>query len=104
MKEGSIPSLFPNCPSYLSKEENESRTEAATSSKRFERENERNERQIKQFLSADSVESLDEIEKRLASENVPAGISVLNKQEKLCLSAIDFSSPQGPTVNFALVI
>lgn len=68
-----VPSKFPNCPAFLSKSVSASRM--ASSSARFEKEAMRMEKKIDDFLSADYVDSMTCLKKKLSNSTLPTGFT-----------------------------
>ena len=87
MKDGVIPSIFPNTPSYLSTTANQFRsTSKATASRRFEQEITKLNCQEKSFKANDDISniSLLDIKSRLTTEAAtPSGFSMAHIDEVL---------------------
>uniref|UniRef100_A0A1I8JRS7 FH2 domain-containing protein n=1 Tax=Macrostomum lignano TaxID=282301 RepID=A0A1I8JRS7_9PLAT len=92
LKQGAVPSIFPNAPSYLSSEKKPQRSTAATSSERLERELSALQSSIDTFQEADSIAdcSLHDVRSRLdQEESKPAGFQFSLCDGKLCIYMLE---------------
>ncbi|QQP37251.1 Putative LOC101234561, partial [Caligus rogercresseyi] len=78
LKDGVIPSKWPNLPTYLSSKRQLPRpTQAATTSKRSVLINERQEALRKELSMKESVKTAQELYHKLTSETLPSGFTLL---------------------------
>ena len=88
------PSIFPNLPTYMTKSLPERRSESTSVQKRFKRQYDAAELEATEFLAADEVTTLEELDDKLACEdNLPKDVLRIKSDNKLtlyCLKENDF--------------
>lgn len=104
LKKGSVPSIFPNVPSYLSSPPPDPRSSSATSSARCESEATRVEEEATAFLQADEVTTLDDLLKKLDRSCLPGGIFEFDQDNEHYFMAFSNDSLSGPTISFSLIL
>jgi hypothetical protein len=91
-----VPSVFPNLPSYLTKAARNERTE--TTSSRFRHQQAANalEDQGAEFLAADEVSNLSDLQQKLDLECLPKGWEVIFREDCIIFSllTVDDFCPQ----------
>ena len=84
-----VPSIFPNLPKYLTKSLPERRSDSTSKENRFKRQYDAVELEAEEFLAADQIVSLQELEEKLDLEdNLPKGILKLKGDNKLTLYSL----------------
>ena len=71
----SVPSNFPGLPQYFNKTTPDRRSESTSKEARFQKQYDANEVVVEEFLSADKVSSLQELQEKMESE-IPKGSEV----------------------------
>ncbi len=87
LKEEAIPSMFPNLPSYLSKEIPEPRATSSGAASRFEQEELRYEEQVKKFLEKDIIQSFDHLKENRKEIVLPQGVDIVEKEDSILFVA-----------------
>ncbi|XP_040574387.1 uncharacterized protein [Lepeophtheirus salmonis] len=103
LKQGSVPSKFPNLPKET-KTLTPSRSERATSSARHQRQLERLNTQAKEFYQKNNIQSLDDLEKKLGKATLPSQVSMIKQEGKLYLITIGMSKFGTQELSFSLEI
>ncbi|KAG1652170.1 Organic cation transporter protein [Nymphon striatum] len=89
-----VPSIFPNCPSYMKSEfTNEcsaSRGKSATTEGRQDRMNSQLQENIQNFWSEDSIKSIEDVYQKLETQSgyIPIGFTWILQSEKLLILSI----------------
>jgi len=83
LKPDAIPSLFPNCPSYLSTVKAEERSECTSFASRFQSDQARQEDINQKFLDQDKLESLEDVKRLVKVEKIPSGITVIEEEKSV---------------------
>ncbi|KAG1651616.1 THAP domain-containing protein 1 [Nymphon striatum] len=89
-----VPSIFPNCPSYMKSEfTNEcsaSRGKSATTEGRQDRMNSQLQENIQNFWSEDSIKSIEDVYQKLEAQSgyIPIGFTWILQSEKLLILSI----------------
>lgn len=92
LKPATVPSIFPNAPSYLSTIKPKPRCSAATSAQRFERENIVLQEKIVTFCASDSIcnDDFHTVLQRLnAEKGRPTGYHVTIEENSLCIYMLE---------------
>ncbi|KAG1701392.1 hypothetical protein GQR58_004763 [Nymphon striatum] len=93
LMDKAIPTIFPNCPSYMSHENMLPRSKNATSENRVKESNNQLTNSISQMFEADVIQNIDEILRKLESEeSIPAGFNWVVKNGDLLLLYIEATS------------
>ncbi|KAG1670928.1 SRSF protein kinase 1 [Nymphon striatum] len=93
LMDKAIPTMFPNCPSYMSHENMLPRSKNATSENRVKESNNQLTNSISQMFEADVIQNIDEILRKLESEeSIPAGFNWVVKNGDLLLLYIEATS------------
>ncbi len=88
LKKSAIPSVFPNLPTYLSTTPTATRSTAATSSSRLEKEQETLQTEIASFFAAEKCQSLEDLKEKVGNVNLPDGVDTVVKDNKVCFFAM----------------
>jgi len=113
LKKEAYPTIFPNVPSYLSVSLPPSRpTTSATTSERWDRENERLLEAETAFFEADNINSLHDIKEKVFTDENFTRLNLARDERPNCLILSklkfieDFSEeiPSAPKVEYSLVI
>ena len=105
LKPTSFPSKFPSLPSYLSIAVPEPRTETTSVKARFKAEELRHDANIKEFFSAEKVNNLTDLLKKLENEKLPEKVCILEVNEsEAVIGTISKSKSNIPEISFSLVI
>ncbi|KAG1663588.1 THAP domain-containing protein 1 [Nymphon striatum] len=93
LMDKAIPTIFPNCPSYMSHENMLPRSKNATSENRVKESNNQLTNSISQMFEADVIQNIDKILRKLESEeSIPAGFNWVVKNGDLLLLYIEATS------------
>ncbi len=103
LKKGSVPTVFPSCPSYLSKVPIKKRSEAASSVNRRKSDEERLEAANRNFLKSDVVHDFEELLAKLKKEHLPTSSYLLKREEDLLVMGFE-DSPSAEELKFAVTI
>ena len=71
----SVPSNFPGLPQYYNKKIPDRRSESTSREAHFQKQNDANEVEVEEFLAADKVSSLQELQEKMEND-IPKGIEV----------------------------
>ena len=71
----SVPSNFPGLPQYFNKTIPDRRSESTSREARFQKQNDANEVEVEEFLAADKVSSLQELQEKMEND-IPKGSEV----------------------------
>ena len=99
-----VPSIFPNVPAYLTKKEVIQRTDTSSSSSRFANDVAQHEKVIDSFLSADEVNSFQDLKEKIRKEILPSGINIIEKSDKILFCSFKSDDVTGPQVLFSLSV
>ena len=100
-----IPSQFPDLPKYYSKSVPDRRSESTSRQARFQREYDAAELAHQNFLEADVVTSLEDLEERLKVEkDLSKDIQMLKGDNKLTLYSLAENDLGRPFVKYSLVV
>ena len=75
----SVPSNFPGLPQYYNKTIPDRRSESTSREARFQKQNDANEVEVEEFLAADKVSSLQELQEKMEND-IPKGSEVKHKE------------------------
>ena len=71
----SVPSNFPGLPQYFNKTTSDRRSESTSKEARFQKQYDANEVVVEEFLAADKISSLQEIQQKM-EDDIPKGSEV----------------------------
>ena len=105
LKSTAVPRYFPGCPTYLSREPLQERSEAATSNFRQKKAADQIEKQSNEFLQADNVNSYDDLLSKLPAV-FPSSWNAftLKKEDQLIIEDVEFCEDGKPRLKFSLTI
>ena len=104
LKKDSVPTVWPNCPVYLSQNVPPPRNNTAHSDHRRQVEQEIVEEEARCFLELDNVNSVAEVEALLKQSQLPSGVHFVRQDGKIILFAFDISPASRASVLFSLTI
>lgn len=105
LKSDAIPRYFPGCPSYLSQEPVQERSEAATSTFRHKKASNRVEEQSEEFLQADVVTCFDDLVSKLPVAFPSSWNAVtLKKEDEVIIEDMAFDEDGKPQLKFSIRI
>lgn len=92
LKDGAVPSVFPNLPSYLSSPPNVPRSLSSTSEKRLEKENTYMTEVIHEFEQSDEINDLQSLKQKVQTSSLPCGFVLYpSNLEDLIFTKIEFA-------------
>ena len=104
LKKTAVPSVWPNCPKYLTKAQPLPRPEIALASTRRQIEVDEVEEQAMSFLEEDQVSSITDVMQKLQSSALPMNVHFSKQDDKLVLYSFDITSEGRAVVKFSLTI
>ena len=93
LKEGSVPSKFPNLPRYLSTEVPKPRSGMATSSKRHERDVLAMETRSEDFIGSDKISCYDDLLSNIYKETTPSGFVIFENDSGINMAIMSKTLP-----------
>ncbi len=104
LKDDSVPSQFPNLPSYLSKEIYEPRSSTTGAANRFEQQEERHEALVRQFLEKDVIQSFSHLKENVKEVVLPKGVHVVEREDSVLFVAFKKDDNEPMKMNFYLEV
>ena len=108
LQADAVPSIFENCPKYLSNSDNAPRTTLlATSSSRFEQQSRELDILEQSFLADDDISDLTllELSKRLEMETaLPSGFTITVQEDLLFIYLLDIGESEIPKIKASITI
>ena len=104
LKATAIPSLLPDCPSYLSKNHPPERKTTVHAEKRRERAQKEQEKAIKEYFDEHKVTSFGELKQKMNNIILPSGVSIIIQKEAIQFIALQNNSFNVPEVAFSLTV
>ena len=105
LKSDAVPSIFQNLPEYYQVQVPEKRSETTSKESRFQRQYDAYELQAKEFLAADNVLSLEDLNEKLnMNDNWARDTLKLKQENKLTLYSIEENDLGRPSVKYSLTI
>ena len=105
LKDTAIPHIFPGLPAYLSKKKPQPRPQTCSSTSRARNEISRHEEEVEKFLSADSVQSFEDLMKNIKTDFPPSwNVISLFKDHQIFLEELTFGDDEKPSLWYSLTI
>jgi hypothetical protein len=105
LKESAVPHIFPGLPGYLSKVKTQPRQQTSLSTSRARNELSRHEQEVDKFLSADKVESFEELMKNIKTDFPPSwNVVSLFKDRQIFLEEVTFGDDEKPSLWYSITI
>lgn len=104
LKPDAVPSVWPGCPSYLSKEPVQERNDESLSSNRYQREYDRTEELAKLFLESDKIRDFDDAKGKVSKSTLPLGVNFVQKEDTLVLYSFSILPTGKAVIDFSLTI
>lgn len=105
LKDSAIPHIFPGLPAYLSKVKTQSRPQTSSSTSRARNVFSRNEQEVENFLSKDSVDSFKDLLTNIKTDFPPSwNVVSLFKDRRIFLKEVTFGDDEKPILWYSLTI
>ena len=96
LEKWAVPSIFPNLPSYLSRDLPQPRASTTSAESRREREVAREAEKEKQMLEQDKINSFEELKKKKEKIDVPDNVNYISKDNSVLFVAFQESTESEP--------
>ncbi len=104
LRENAVPSVYPNLPSYLSKETPEPRSTSSGAAIRFEQEEQRYEAQVRLFLEKDKIKSFTHLKENFKEIVLPQEVHIVEKEESVLFVAFKKNDNEPMKMDFYLEV